>query len=103
MKGGLYFGGKIFHVRCCAHILNLMVQDGLGIIQNVIQNICETVKYLKMSISRLHKFGEIVKNLQLPSSKRLILDVPTRWNSTYAMSESALQFKDALQRERPSL
>lgn len=102
LKGGLYFGGKIFHVRCCAHILNLMVQDGLGIIQTVIQNIRETVKYFKMSPSRLNRFAEIVTNLELPSSKRLILDFPTRWNSTYAMLESALQFKDVfpLYRER---
>ncbi|KAG8363084.1 hypothetical protein BUALT_BualtUnG0006000 [Buddleja alternifolia] len=41
-----------------------------------------------------YRFLEIVKQLQLPTSKGLILDVPTRWNSTYAMIESALVFRD---------
>ncbi|XP_038987604.1 zinc finger BED domain-containing protein RICESLEEPER 2-like [Phoenix dactylifera] len=93
IKGKLYFSGKIFHVRCCAHVLNLMVQDGLAEIRDVIENIRESVKYLKMSPSRLHKFTEIVKQLKLSTSKILQLDVPTRWNSTYEMLESALEFK----------
>ena len=92
-KGNLYFNSKIFHVRCCAHVLNLMVQDGLSEIHDVIENIRESVKYMKMSPSRLDKFNEIVKQLKLSTSKHLILDVPTRWNSTHAMLESALQFK----------
>ncbi|KAK6158982.1 hypothetical protein DH2020_006296 [Rehmannia glutinosa] len=98
INGKLYFGGRIFHVRCCAHVLNLMVQDGLHQIRSVIENIRESVKYLKMSPSRLHRFSEIVKQLQLPTSKGLILDVPTRWNSTYAMLESALVFRDVFPR-----
>lgn len=93
LKGKLYFKGRFFHVRCCAHVLNLIVQDGLSEIKEVIQNIRESVKYFKMSPQRLHKFADIVKQLQLPVSKRLILDVPTRWNSTYAMLEYALKFK----------
>ena len=47
-----------------------------------------------MSPQRLHKFSEIVKNMRLPGAKKLILDVPTRWNSTYSMLEYALQFKN---------
>ncbi|XP_038973013.1 zinc finger BED domain-containing protein RICESLEEPER 2-like [Phoenix dactylifera] len=93
IKGKLYFNGKIFHIRCCAHVLNLMVQDGLAEIRDVIENIYESVKYLKMSPSRLHKFTEIVKQLKLSTSKILQLDVPTRWNSTYEMLELALEFK----------
>ena len=97
-KEKLHFGGKIFHVRCCAHILNLMVQDGLTEVRDVIENIRESVKYLKLSPSRLYKFNEIVKSLKLSTSKRLILDVPTRWNSTYAMLECALENKSVFSR-----
>ena len=58
------------------------------------------MKYMKMSPSRLDKFNEIVKQLKLSTSKHLILDVPTRWNSTHAMLESALQFKQCFQGSR---
>ncbi|WOL06198.1 zinc finger BED domain-containing protein RICESLEEPER 2-like [Canna indica] len=98
LKKSLFFDGKIFHVRCCAHILNIMVQDGLVVIHEIISKVRESVKYIKGSPARLHKFNEIARQLQLSTTKRLILDVSTRWNSTYAMLESALQFKDVFPR-----
>ena len=75
-----------------------MVQDGLTEVRDVIENIRESVKYLKLSPSRLYKFNEIFKSLKLSTSKRLILDVPTRWNSTYAMLECALENKSVFSR-----
>ncbi|KAK8993643.1 hypothetical protein V6N11_007870 [Hibiscus sabdariffa] len=86
-------GGKLFHVRRCAHILNLLVQDGLGEIEYIIHNVRESVKHVNASLGRLHIFSELAKQLSMPK-KHLILDVTTRWNATYAMVSIALEFKE---------
>lgn len=89
--------GQLFHVRCCAHILNLCVQDGLKPITQIVNRIRDGVKYVSSSEGRLIKFAEIAKLLQL-KSKKLILDVSTRWNYTYYMLHSAIQFRDVFPR-----
>ena len=96
-KNQLVLGGKLFHVRCCAHILNLLVQDGLSEIGDIIKNVRESVKHVTQSKSRLNIFGEIVKQLNL-SSKKLILDCCTSWNATFFMLSTALEFKDVFPR-----
>ena len=39
--------GEFLHIRCCAHILNLIVQDGLKEIDEVVLKICESIRYIK--------------------------------------------------------
>lgn len=94
----LVCNGDYFHVRCCAHILNLIVQEGLKEIDEAILKVRESVKYCKGSQSRRQKFLKCVQhvNLEGSTSRGLRQDVPTRWNSTYTMLESALFFKKAL-------
>jgi hypothetical protein len=76
--GMLHFKGLFFHVRCCAHILNLIVQDGLSKIESCIIKIREGVKYLRKSSGRLFKFGEIAIQLSLSTKRSLCSDVKTR-------------------------
>nr|GLL16918.1 zinc finger BED domain-containing protein RICESLEEPER 2-like [Ipomoea trifida] len=90
----LPLGGKLFHVRCTAHILNLVVQDGLSTIKSVVDDVRNSVRFINQSESRLLKFSEIVHHLGNPV-KKLILDCVTRWNSTYEMLVVAIKVKDA--------
>lgn len=87
---GFLVMSDFFHVRCAAHILNLMVQEGLKEIHHVIENVREYILFIKRSPSRQHKFDEIARQIGISTSKLLCTNVPTHWNSTYQMLESAL-------------
>nr|XP_027108955.1 zinc finger BED domain-containing protein RICESLEEPER 2-like [Coffea arabica] len=91
--------GKLFHVRCCAHILNLMVQDGLSRIKEIVDTIRDSVEFINKTDGRRLQFAEIVRQLQL-LEKMLIYDCKTRWNSTYEMLTCALKFQDVFPRYR---
>ncbi|XP_042426180.1 zinc finger BED domain-containing protein RICESLEEPER 2-like [Zingiber officinale] len=93
LKNALIFDGTLFHVRCCAHILNLIVQDGLKEIDIAVDKIRESVKYVKGSQGRKEKFKNCVSQTSLDSKRALMQDVPTRWNSTYRMLFSALYYR----------
>lgn len=69
------------------------INDGLSEIKHITDCIRDGVKYVIATEARRIQFGEIAKNLQL-SSRKLILDCPTRWNSTYMMLSAALEFKN---------
>ena len=84
--------GNLFHVRCCAHILNLLVQDGVKEISGIIENVRDSVKFISASETRLKLFSELAKTYKLPN-KRLILDCTTRWNATYQMLATTLEFR----------
>jgi hypothetical protein len=96
-KKVLHLNGDLFHVRCAAHILNLIVQDGLKSIQSVIKNVRETVKYVKGSILRKEKFRFYANQVNAPNIS-LVSDTPTRWNSTYIMLETVQKFREAFNR-----
>ncbi|EOY16831.1 BED zinc finger,hAT family dimerization domain [Theobroma cacao] len=93
MRKQLLGRGKFFHIRCCAHILNLIVQDGLKEIDSAIQKVRESIKYVAGSQGRKQKFLECVSLVNLNAKRGLKQDVPTRWNSTLLMLESALYFR----------
>ena len=80
-------------MRCCAHILNLIVGDGMREIDASIAKVREAVRYVKSSRNRNQTFVGFVERLGIESKSLLCLDVPTRWNSTYLMLETAQKFE----------
>ncbi|XP_039032840.1 zinc finger BED domain-containing protein RICESLEEPER 2-like [Hibiscus syriacus] len=90
----LILGGELFHMRCCAHILNLIVQDGLSVIGDGIERIRDSVYFWSATQKRIEKFEEAARHLAIDCSKKLSLDCKTRWNSTYLMLSVAIVYKD---------
>lgn len=97
-KSSLLLGGKFMHNRCSAHILNLIVQDGLDVISSAIEKVRDCVSFWMLTPKRIEKFEEACRVLNLSTSKRLILDCKTRWNSTFLMLQAVLPFKDVFLR-----
>ncbi|KAL6331824.1 hypothetical protein AAG906_020168 [Vitis piasezkii] len=73
-SGSLLLNGKIFHMRCAAHVLNLIVKEGLDVIRVEIEKICESVAYWSATPSRVEKFEDAAHQLRLPCNKKLCLD-----------------------------
>ncbi|KAJ9557104.1 LOW QUALITY PROTEIN: hypothetical protein OSB04_011718 [Centaurea solstitialis] len=93
LMNSLVCDGKLFHLRCCAHILNLIVQEGLKKIDIAVDKVRECVKYVKGSLARKDRFGQCCSQNLLDTKKVLMQDVPTRWNSTYRMLSCALYYR----------
>jgi hypothetical protein len=87
----LVMKGKYFHTRCCAHVLNLIVKDGLKDIDNSVLRIRGAVKYIQSSGPRYDKFKSFIDPQKVEYKGFVNLDVDTRWNSTYLMLEAALK------------
>ena len=97
-NGSVVLGGKYMHIRCCAHIVNLIVRDGLKKLEKSILCIRNAVKYVRSSPQRLQEFKNCVMKENIECKGLVVLDVPTRWNSTYVMLEAALKFQKAFWR-----
>jgi hypothetical protein len=95
--GRLLCDGAFFQVRCCAHILNLIVQAGLKLIDTDVDKIHQGVQYIHGSSIRRHNFYADAQSIfHLDTKKKLCLDMPVRWNSTFRMLENALFYKGVL-------
>jgi hypothetical protein len=84
---------RFIHVRCCAHILNLNVTEGLKVVDKSIMRVKSAVKYVKSSPTRFESFKTCLKRENINFKGLLCLNVPTRWNSTFKMLEGAKNFK----------
>ncbi|KMT02093.1 hypothetical protein BVRB_9g208210 [Beta vulgaris subsp. vulgaris] len=93
--GSLMLHGEFFHMRCCARILNLVVQDGLNVVLSEgLQIIRESVVFWTASDKRVQKFEQVARQIAPKFKRKLALDCKTRWNSTYEMLSVAISYRE---------
>ena len=90
--------GKWTHVRCMAHIMNLVVQDGLKDVGISVDRVRGSVRWVRQSPVRLKRFKEFVVMDNIVCQKSLCLDIPTRWNSTYLMLSVSIEYEKVFDR-----
>lgn len=81
------------HLPCFAHTLNLVVQDAIkntNEIKNVQEKIKRLVSFFHHSVKAMDKLREM-QDQNGVQQKKLIIDVDTRWNSTYYMMDRFLE------------
>ncbi|XP_049385960.1 zinc finger BED domain-containing protein RICESLEEPER 1-like [Solanum stenotomum] len=88
-------GGSHLHIRCMAHIVNLIVQDGTKEANVCIERVRQAVRYIRQFPARWKKFQECGEDENL-AKKSLCLDVPTKWNSTYMMLNRVIEYEGTL-------
>ena len=90
--------GSLLHMRCAAHILNLIIRIGLDVIKHAIDNVRDSVVFYTASPKRIESIEDVCRQMKVPCTRRLGLHCPTRWNSTYLMLKTALAYKNVFPR-----
>ena len=90
--------GKLIHMRCAAHILNLIVKDGMSVMEKGIDKVRDSVAYWSATPKRHEKFEKMAAQMKGKYEKRIALDCKTRCNSTYTMLSTALLYQDVFER-----
>ncbi|XP_050909853.1 zinc finger BED domain-containing protein RICESLEEPER 2-like [Lathyrus oleraceus] len=92
-------------MRCVAHILNLVVNEGLKDKHLSITSVRDVVRFVKSSPQRATKFKECIEFARITCKRLVCLDVSTCWNATYLMLEAVEKFQagfDKLEYEESS-
>lgn len=79
-RNSLVMSGNHFHMRCCAHILNLFVKEGLKYIDGSVGRIRHDVWYARSSAAMLAKFKAYIDEESKDYKGFVWLDVETHQN-----------------------
>src|SRR3954454_21936923 len=82
----------IEQIRCFGYVLNLVVQEALAYISEIITSLRELVKKIRNFSRLLENLMRICSSSNIPQVKPL-LDVVTRWSSTYIMITQAIELR----------
>lgn len=84
------------HFGCYAHTLNLIVQESLKNVETLQEKVKKIVGHFKRSSNANTKLMDYQKQQGEAVPKKLIQEVPTRWNSSYYMFRRFVELKDAV-------
>ncbi|KAL0217092.1 hypothetical protein RCL1_007575 [Eukaryota sp. TZLM3-RCL] len=96
-----------FWRRCNAHVLNLIVQEGMTVynrdensqvIDNSVERAREFAKKLHTSSTVLEKFRSLLSLEDIDRKKTIPSDVPHRWNSTFLLLTEYMQLQTTVER-----
>ena len=83
--------GALLYMRCCEHILNLIVKDE-------IKSIRDSVAFWTTTPKIKEYFESTANQSKIACTKKLVLNCLTRWNSTYKIFEVAILYEDVFNR-----
>lgn len=97
MKIAAQTAGIPIHIGCFAHTLNLASGRALEVkeVHQILAKMRSIVSFMHRSTTAAALLNQKQKMLQIPENK-LIIDVKTRWNSSYLMVERFLQQQVAI-------
>ena len=87
---------KEHHIRCFGHVLNLCAQDALKMVESELSCVRNYLKAIVHKPKRLMQLEEDFKEAGGQNFIKPVLDVKTRWNSTFHMIKTAFRLKDGL-------
>ena len=87
--------GNFYHMKCVCHIINLIMHTGLQKIDDCLEKIRDAIQFIVCSLTRYGEFGCFCESLNL-RKRKFLPDVKTRWNSTYLMLHSCVNYDKAI-------
>lgn len=86
---------RVVHIRCIAHTLNVVVSKGFEEFDPLLLKVRNLVIQVKNSPKQWETFQRYCKEVDIQPMP-LLLDVATRWNSTFVMLERAIMLAPAI-------
>ena len=84
------------HLGCFAHLINLIIRDGLAVVKELLEKIKTMVIFFKRSGAGREKLMNFQSSMGCTQPRKLLLDVETRWNSTFYMLQRFCELEDAI-------